>query len=285
VRTIPGKRTVFAALGGLVAGLTWYRRSRISSVAVRALSGRRPNAATRKRIRVDLGAPTGDWSRTALAASLDHTLSEVVGRPVEGAAYSRFGDFEGQRRYSRFLDPTSLYYQAWLGAYVVLDSPDGRFGFSAAGDLRVEDALAVLEADQRLVYRSTGCPNRFSDGRATRALGELAVTPPTNLQPFWRLRGEAESWSNYCRGGKQSNGWGRALYGVVPADARHDVEDFHPLRYVGEFRVFHDEALGATCCSFLIAPRFVDRSGRELFPGQDLLRYGDALAGIRFGPR
>ena len=101
---------------------------------------------------------------------------------------------------------------------------------------------------------------------------------------WWKLRGEAESWSNYCRGGQSSNGWGHALYGVVPADDKHDVDDFHPLRYQGEFRIRHDETLAATCCAFLIAPRFVDRGGRERFPGLSLLtEVADRLSLVRFG--
>ncbi len=274
--------TALPVLGGLTAGLTYNRRSQLRSVAVRALSARRPNSASRAGIRIDLGPTYGDWSRPALVASLDHTLSDVVGRPVEGAACSRFGEFEGRSPYSRFLDPASPHYQAWLGAYVVLDGPDGAFGFAPDGSPRSDDALAVLEADQRLVYASTGCPHRFEDGRCTRLSGSILIYPPRE-GGWWRLRGEAESWSNYCRGGRDSNVWGRALYGVVPADDEHDVDDFHPLRYSGEFWIRHDDPLGATCCAFLIAPRFVDRSGRERFPGEALLtEAAERLPFVRF---
>jgi hypothetical protein len=249
------------------------------------LSQRRPNAATRNRIRVDLGQPSGDWCRQALAARLDHTLSEVLGRPVEGAAYSRFGDFEPRRPYSSFLDPDSPYYQAWVGAYVVLDDSAGRFGFTPDGSLCVQDVLAVLEADQRLVYRSTGCPHRFDDGRCTRQVGEVEVSS-ADEDGWLRLRGEAETWSSYERGGRRSNSWGRALYGVVPEDARHEVDDYHPLRYVGEFWIRHDEGLEATCCAFAIAPRFVDRAGVERFPGAELLiRASDVPRYVTFSRR
>ena len=274
--------TALSVLGGLGAGAAYTRRSRLRSIALRFLSGRRPNPARSAGITVDLGPPVGAWSRPALVASLDRALSEVVGRPVEGAAFSRFGEFEGRRAYSRFLDPDSPYYQAWLGAYVVLDGPDGAFAFSGGDRPRAEDALAVLEADQRLVYRSTGCRNRFDDGRCTRLAGSILTYPPRE-DGWWRLRGEADSWSSYCRGGRGSDFWGRSLYGVIPASDEHDVDDFHALRYVGEFWIRHDEALGATCCAFTIAPRFVDRSGRERFPGEALLPAAvERLSSVRF---
>ena len=275
-------RTALPVLGGFGAGMTFARRSRLASVAVRALSGRRSSSAGHAGIRVDLGPAVGEWSRPALVASLDHTLSDVVGRPVEGAAYSRFGEFEGRHPYSRFLDPDSPYYQAWLGAYVVLDGPDGAFAFSAGDCPRTEDALAVLEADQRLVYRSTGCPHRFDGGRCTRPVGSILLHPPRE-DGWWRLRGEADSWSNYCRGGGGSDIWGRTLYGVVPAADEHDVDDYHPLRYTGEFWIRHDDALRATCCAFMIAPRFADRSGREHFSGEALLaEVAERLSLVRF---
>jgi len=275
-------RIALLVLGGFGAGLTSSRRARVRSLGVRVLSGRRPNAASRAGIRVDLGPAAGEWSRPPLAASLDHALSDVVGRPLEGAAYSRFGDFEGRRSYSRFLDPDSPYYQAWLGAYVVLDGPQGAFGFGPDGAARPEDALAVLEADQRLVYRSTGCPRRFENGCRTRLVGDPEVAEPEG-DGWWRLRGEADTWSSYCRGGRDTNVWGRSLYGVVPTRAEHAVDDFHPARYVGEFWIRHDEALSATCCAFMIAPRYVDRGGQERFPGESLLaESANRLSLVRF---
>jgi hypothetical protein len=282
VKGVRGFRTFLAVPGGFVVGLTWGRRALLTSFALRLLSSRRSNAAKRARIRVDLGPAVGEWSRPALVASLDHALSNVLGRSVEGAAFSRFGDFEERRPYSRFLDPDSDYYQAWLGAYVVLDGPAGHFGFGPDGVPRVDEALAVLEADQRLVYRSSGCPHRFENDMCTHPIGSLEVLPPA-ADGWWRLRGEAETWSSYRRGGRGANVWGRLLYGVVPENAEHCVDDYHPLRYVGEFRIRHDDELGATCCAFAISPRFVDRQGRERFASRDLLRdAGDRLGGVCF---
>lgn len=251
------RRSALAALGlGGVAGLAWAGRAALKSLIIRALSLRIPNAATRRGVGVDLGPARGRWMGLPLAADLGPTLSEVVGAPVEAAAYSRFGGFALGRRHSAYLDPSSPYYQAWLGAYVVFDSPERPpFGFDSEGNLRPSDVIDALDADQRLVYRSIPCPYRFEGGRTVRPISDLQAEPTTvDGQGWWRLIGEAETWSTYHRPGlagvKRRARW---LYGTPP-NSSIALPDFPPIRYAGEFWLRHDPALGATCAAFLVAP-------------------------------
>ena len=262
---------LFTFVGGLAALLY---RGLLMSLAVRLLASRLSNAAKRQGLKIRFGRHEGDWIRLTLQADLGKTLSQVLGYPVEAAAYSRFGGFKLSRLYSDFMNPDSPYYQCWLGAYAVFDcEPRKAFGFDAQGELVRGDALAVLEADQRLVFRSAGCPHRFPDGNAVRLNGQLeGEVREENGLSWWCIWGEADTWSAYHKG---PNPEGRRLrsrvYGMVPHSATHDVDDFHPLRYRGEFWMRHFPEYGATCAKFYICPAYTDQQGPEVNPRQDLI--------------
>jgi hypothetical protein len=255
----------------LAAILLWSRRGHLASVGARRLAAALPNAAKSHGLDIRIPIDRGDWIRLTLKANLGPTLSEVVGYPVEAAAYSHFGGFNLSRVYSDFANPDSTYYQAWVGAYVVFDT-DGRkhFGFDDEGTPVQQDALDVLEADQRLVLGGAGCPHEFPDGRRVNLVGDLAPTRvDSDGEGWWRLNGRADTWSAYHRGSSPGGQWrSEAGYGRVPDDADHPVDDFHPLTYVGSFWQRYFPEWRVTCAKFYIYPEYKDRDGREITKGR-----------------
>jgi hypothetical protein len=242
-------------------------------VAIRRLAAALPNPAKRHGLDIRIPVDQGGWIRLTLKVDLGPSLSGVVGYPVEAAAYSHYGGFNLSRVYSDFVNPVSTYYQAWIGAYVVFDN-DRRehFGFDDEGLPVQQDALDVLEADQRLVLGGSGCPHEFEDGRRVRLIGDMTAGEMDNDgERWWRLDGKAETWSAYHRGSMPGEHWrSGAGYGRVPDDAAHPVDDFHPLTYTGSFWQRYFPEWGATCAKFYIYPEYVDRDGQQVTKGEKL---------------
>jgi hypothetical protein len=256
---------LFILLLGALLG--WLYRGLLMSLAVRFLASQTPNAAKSHRLTIDFGAHRSGWIRLTLQADLGKTLSPVLGYPVEAAAYSRFVGFGLSRVYSDFLNPDSPYYQCWLGAYVVFDSARrARFGFDDQGQLKEQDVLAALEADQRLVFRSVGCAERFADGNVVQLSGSLSTEQVHEQETtWWRASGRASTWSAYHRGRSPQGSRLRSLiYGTVPLGADHPVDDYHPLTYEGEFWVRSFPEYAATCAKFCIWPSYTDRGGSQV---------------------
>ena len=265
-----------------VAGVGWQRRGLLRSLCARRLAAALPNPAKRRGLDIRIPADRGKWIKLTLKVDLGPTLSEVVGYPLEAAAYSHFGGFNLSHVYSDFVNPDSAYYQAWIGAYVVFDGDHVRhFGFDDAGRVLQQSALDVLEADQRLVLGGTGCPHRFPDGRRVRLIGDLMVTAPDgDGEGWWKLEGKAETWSAYHRGSSSGgNSRSEAGYGRVPVDAPHPVDDFHPLTYSGSFWMRYFPEWKATCAKFYIIPEYTDRSGRVVTKGRQLGPECQAIVG------
>jgi hypothetical protein len=259
----------------------------LKSLAVRLLARSFPNPVKERHLRVDLGPGLPRWLRVSLVGFMSKTLAGVVGHPVEAVAVSRFGGFHRDPRYSDFQNPASATYQCWYGAYVVFDNEQRqRFGFGADGAPSVQDALDALEADQRLVYRNAGIERAFADGRLVHALGDFSREQVDEAgRPWWRLTGEAETWSTYHRGRLPGESWKFGwCYGSVPAGSDHGVDDLHPLVYRGEFWVHYEPAWHASWCKFLIYPRYRDRQGLFVDKGTpELVAAGRrALAGVSF---
>jgi hypothetical protein len=257
----------------LAVVLSWQRRGVVKSVGVRRLAAALPNPAKRHGLNIDIPIDRGGWIKLTLKADLGPTLSEVVGYPVEAAAYSHYGGFNLSRVYSDFVNPESKYYQAWLGAYVVFDNERrSHFGFDDGGQPLQQEALDVLEADQRLVLGGAGCPNRFPDGRRVRLIGEMTASEDESGGEGWRrLDGKAETWSAYHRGSSRDGSWrSEAGHGRVPDDAPHPVDDFHQLTYSGSFWLRYYPEWRATCAKFYIIPEYTDRSGELVTKGQQV---------------
>jgi hypothetical protein len=260
-------------LVALTVAFGWLWRGRVKSVAIRRLAAARPNAAKRHGLSIRIPVDRGGWIRLTLQADLSRTLSEVVGYPVEAAAYSHFGGYNLSRVYADFVNPDSDYYQAWLGAYVVFDCERrAHFGFDDEGQPIQQEALDVLEADQRLVLGGAGCPNRFPDGRLVQLIGDMTVAEAELGGESWaRLDGRADTWSAFHRGRSPGGGWrSEAGYGRVPDDAPHPVDDFHPLTYTGSFWMRYFPQWRATCARFYIYPEYTDRNGEKVTKGQRL---------------
>jgi hypothetical protein len=262
----------------------------LRSLAVRLLARSLPNAAKKHGLRVDLGPGIPGWLRVSLTGFMGKTLPGVVGYPVEAIAISRFGGFHQDARFSDFQNPDSACYQCWYGAYLVWDNARRqRFGFAPDGGPSFQDALDALEADQRLVFHSAGIPNTFPDGRLVHRVGDVTQEQVEEAgRRWWRLRGEAETWSAYHRGRLPGERWQFGwCYGSVPAGLDHGVHDLHPLTYRGEFWVRYEPAWQVTCAKFWIYPHYTEPSGREVDKGTpELIAAGQrALAGVRFyGP-
>jgi hypothetical protein len=245
----------------------------VKSVGIRRLAAALPNPAKRHGLKIDIPIDQGGWIKLTLKVDLGPVLSEVLGYPVEAAAYSHFGGFNLSRVYSDFVNPDSNYYQAWIGAYVVFDSERRtHFGFDDGGRPIQREAMDVLEADQRLVLGGAGCPNRFPDGRRVRLAGDMTATEiDRHGERWWRLDGKAETWSAYHRGSVRDGHWrSEAGYGRVPDDAAHPVDDYHQLTYRGSFWLRYYPEWRATCARFYIIPEYTDRSGRLVTRGQQV---------------
>ena len=266
--------------------VTWFFRGLLRSAAVRLLTQAIPNAATRRGLIIRIPVDRGRWTRITLRAELGPTLSLVVGYPVEAAAYSHIGGFYLNRHYSDFQNPASPYYQAWLGAYAVFDGPQRQhFGFDDQGRVVEDEVLAVLEADQRLVLAGACCDRWFDDGRRVRLRDEFQVQDEGH--GWWKITGGGDTFAAYHRGllpgGKWTHSW---IYGVVPPDADHPVDDFHPLTYHGAFWMRYAPELGATCARFYIYPEYTDRLGRLVTAGSRLIPECESiLSRVSFGRR
>jgi hypothetical protein len=185
------RRLTFALAAVLAVGLTWPRRYVLVSTLMRLVAAMQPNPA--KRHGMDMRFPVRGtaWIWPTLKVDLSASLSEVVGYPVEAAAYSHYGGYNVSRKYADFVNPDSNYYQAWIGAYIIFDNERREhFGFDGDGRPVLRDAQDVVEADQRLVYWAAGCPNRFPDGRLVRPRGEWVITEVESRgERWWRLTG------------------------------------------------------------------------------------------------
>ena len=280
------RRLFFVLLAASAAAVGWRGRGLAKSVGLRRLAAALPNPAKRHGIDISIPIGEGGWTRITLKVDLSPSLSEVVGYPVEAAAYSHYGGFNLSRVYCDFVNPDSSYYQAWVGAYVIFDGEQREhFGFDDEGKPVQQDALDVLEADQRIVLGHAGCPGRFPDGRLVRLAGDMTATEvDAGGEQWWRMDGKAETWSAYHRGKSPGGHWKHyAGNGRVPDDAGHPVDDFHPLTYNGSIWLRYCPEWRATCAKFYIYPEYTDRNGQRVTRGQQLEAECQAIVdGISF---
>jgi hypothetical protein len=283
------RRLALALVAVSAVALAWPRRCVLASTFMRLVAAAQPNPAKRRGIDMRFPARGTKWIWPTLKVDLSASLSEVVGHPVQAAAYSHYGGFNLGRTYADFVNPDSSYYQAWIGAYVIFDNERRKhFGFDDDGRPARQDALDVVEADQRLVFWAAGCPRKFSDGRLVRLLGEWAVSEvDSGGERWWKLDGKAETWSAYHRGKTSQGNWRHYwASGQVPVDAPHPVDDFHPLTYSGSIFLRYRPDWQATCAKFCICPEYVDRNGRTVARDEQVAAECRAiLGGIVFTKR
>jgi hypothetical protein len=89
---------------------TGLYQAQIRSLTVRLLARSLDNPAKSRKIQVDLGSGIPGWLRLTLTGFMSKTLPGIVGHPVEAVAFSRFGGFNLDRRFSDFQNPHSLSY-------------------------------------------------------------------------------------------------------------------------------------------------------------------------------
>ena len=72
---------------------------------------------------------------------------------------------------------------------------------------------------------------------------------------------------------------------MVPLDAPHPVDDWHPLVYRGEFWLRYEPALAVSCAKFYIYPEYTDRRGERVTRAQSIVPELRRLLGaIEFAP-
>jgi len=265
------RRLLVILLAGFGA-LAWLRRGLLKSLTFRFVIAALPDPAKARGIKMIIPVDRGDWTRFTLHADLSFPLTRVVGYPLEAAAYSHYGGFNLNNVYCDFINPDSEYYQAWIGAYTVFDSDRRKhFGFDDEGKPIQEERMAMLDADQGLVFWAAGCPKKFPDGHLVRPIGDTTTTE-VNIggERWWRVDGQAETWSCYHRGRREGNWRHYWASGVVPEDASHPVDDFHPLTYTGSVWMRYVPEWGATCAKFCIFPEYVDRDGQKVTKGREV---------------
>ena len=180
------RRLLLTMLAVSAVGCCWLRRGLLKSMAMRGLIAVLPDPAKRHGIDMRFPIDRGAWTRYTLHADLSLALSGVLDHVVEAAAYSHYGGFKLNNVYSDFLNPDSPYYQAWIGAYVVLDNDRRKhFGFDdlgkacAAGGIghtRGRPANGVLgrRLPEEVPRRAPGEARRGVDGHRG-GLGRRAV--------------------------------------------------------------------------------------------------------------
>lgn len=282
------RKLPFLAVPLAVGAVSWRYRGRLGSSALRRLAAVVSDPARDRGLKIHIPTGQGAWINTTLKADLGPALSGVVGYTLTGAAHSRFAGFNLSRTYSDFVNPDSPYYQAWVGAYVVFDGDERRhFGFDDDGQPVKEESLAVLEADQRMVLGGAGCPHTFPDGRRVSPLDEMQVARvDSEGEQWWRLDGRAETWSAYHRGSApDGHRRAEAVYGRVPENASHPVDDFHPLTYTGSFWQRYIPEWGATIAKFYICPAYTTQDGRSVEPQESLVAECEEIVrGTTFRP-
>ena len=126
-----------------------------------------------------------------------------AGLPVEGVGYSTLGSIgDGAQTSNRFW-PTSPYYQAWLGGYLI-QTPAG-FGWSADTGLEVERLLEAAVVDQRTWLTNYGC----REPRVSIQPGSFRVLEETTHQDYsaWLVQGTLQSQSDVGAGNRYGDGY------------------------------------------------------------------------------
>jgi hypothetical protein len=137
------------------------------------------------------------WIAGLHPADLSETWRNA-GLPVSGVGYTTIGDLvEGTRTSSRFW-PTSPFYQAWLGGYLLHGPPD--YGQAADGAPDLKALLQIAAADQVAWLKNYNCP----EPRVAVKPGSLRIDENTTHQdyPAWLVSGNLLSNSDVGAGNR-----------------------------------------------------------------------------------
>lgn len=99
-----------------------------------------------------------DWYPFVMTFNTSEGLSRYMKRDLEATILYNFGAYLPFSGSSLYLDPTSIYYNGFYGAYAVKDKQGGAFGYDDKGDPIITDMAMVPEYDmKKLVLESIGC--------------------------------------------------------------------------------------------------------------------------------
>ena len=221
------------------------------------------NAGKTRGVQVVLPRNVPGWMPQGIgidfASNLGGFLAEEVGHPCTGVNNYIMGAFT-KHGCSGLMDPTSPYYNAWVGCYVIFDDEHvTHYGFQDDGSPIIDVLGAVAKSDQRIVLTGANCPHPFRF-----EMKDVHVSHVREADGEWvELHSEIETWSPFHQG-RNPGAAGRfyLAFGSPPAAAQFDVDAFHPATYIGTMLARHDARLKATFCKFCNSARWKDRSGK-----------------------
>jgi hypothetical protein len=222
-----------------------------------------PNAGKERGVHAELPHNVPGWMPHGIAtdfgSNLGDFLAEEVGHPCTGVNNYIMGAFT-QYGCSGLMDPTSPYYNAWAGCYVIFDDAHvTHYGFRDDGSPIVDTLAAVARSDQRIMLTGSNCPHPFRFETKDVQMGH--VQEPDG--DWVELKSTVETWS-YFHQGKRPGASSRfyLVFGSPPKTATFDVDEFHPITYVGTMWARHDAKLTATFCKFCNSARWTDNNGK-----------------------
>ncbi len=225
-------------------------------------TNRQPNVGKQRGVQVVLPRRVPGWMPQGVsvdfASNLGAFLAAEVGHPCTGvnnymmAAFTKHGC-------SGLCDPTSPYYNAWVGCYVIFDDAHvTHFGFADDGSPIVETLGAVARSDQRIMLTGSACPHPFRFD-----LHNVRLTTVRDDDGEWlQVQSEIETWSIFHQGRRPgASGHFYLAFGSPPESATFSVDPFHPITYIGTMQARYDARLKATFCKFCNAARWIDKAG------------------------
>jgi hypothetical protein len=236
--------------------------NQLKSEIVARYTNIQPNEGKRRGVQVVLPSHVPGWMPQGVsvdfASNLGRFLAAEVGHPCSGVNNYIMGSFT---RYgcSALADPTSPYYNAWVGCYVIFDDANvTHFGFKDDGSPIVDTLGAVAKSDQRIMLTGANCPHFFRF-----EMHDLRSSTLHDVDGEWlEFRSNIETWSEFHQGrnpGASSRFY--LLFGSPPPGVAFDVEPFHPVTYAGTMLARYDPKLKATFCRFCNSARWTDRNG------------------------
>ena len=233
-----------------------------------------PNSGKERGVSVELPRNVRGWMPGGVsidfASNLGTFLADEVGHPCTGVNNYIMGAFT-KHGCSGLMDPTSPYYNAWVGCYVIFDDANvTHFGFAGDGSPIVETLGAVAKSDQRIVLTGANCPHPFRFD-----MSNVRISTRREPDGEWCvLESDIETWSPFHQG-RRAGAASRfyLMFGAPPAGVTFDVDEFHPATYIGSMWARYDASLKATFCRFCNSARWTDRNGKvhsteELIGGQ-----------------
>jgi hypothetical protein len=223
-----------------------------------------PNSGKARAVQVELPHNVPGWmprgTSIDFGSNLGSFLAEEVGHPCTGVNNYVQGAFTGYGC-SGLMDPTSAYYNAWVGCYVIFDDEQvTHYGFEDNGSPIVNILGAVARSDQRIVLTGAHCPHPFRFEMKDVHIGRLQAADGEWVE----LHSEIDTWSPFHQGRRPgADGKFYLSFGSPSLGIQFDVDEFHPIVYIGTMLARYDGRLKATFCKFCNSARWTDRLGKQ----------------------